>query len=281
MNMIDFDFNGETLSDHNMMVGYISSADESTPLGSPANVNTVKVDDTNRITFVNYEEPITKTFSVVKNACTDFKSMFFTEDEIYEVSTWLQPKNYHKFHPIYDDGSFDELFFFGRFDVNAVYINGQVAGFELTFTANAPYGFGRQQETSYIIDENKNTFRVFNDSQEYGYTYFDEFKITCGSDGTFSMENDNDVSVETGHKYLTRIDNCVANEVITINCKDKIITTNNLLHEDTLYEDFNWNFPRLVCDYINPLNVFTINTGEMENVTIDIKFTPVRKVGVI
>lgn len=282
MYMIDFEFNEEALSDHGMAFGFISSPEETTPLGSPMTLNTVKVGDINRITSVQYDEPITKTFSIIKSKCSNNGNMIFTDDEIYEVSTWLQSREYCKFKPIYDDGSFSDIHFYGRFDIQAIYVNSDVVGFELTFTADAPYGYGEEEEATYEVDNTNNgVFRVFNDSQELGYLYFKEFIIECGANGSFRMTNSNDVSIETGQAYSTRIDNCLENEIINIKCQERIITSSSTIHTDTLFNDFNWNYPRLNCDYVNPLNVFTVDVSEMPSAKITVKFSPIRKVGVI
>ncbi len=282
MTMIDFEFNEETLSDHNLVIGYISGADDSVPLSSPMIMNTVKVGDRNKIVSRQYDDVITKTFTIVKSPCySNGKDIFFTDDELYEISAWLQSKDYYKFKPIYDDGSFPDIHFYGRFDINAIYGNGSIIGLELTLTTDSPYGYGEEQEVTYSVSSDNSEFRVFNDSQEYGYLYFEEFNIKCNSSGTFKMTNDNDISLETGHAYQTRIENCLADENITIDCQHKIITTDNSTHEETLFDDFNWNYPRLVCDYVSPLNVFTVDTSLLSDAEITVKFSPIRKVGVI
>ena len=281
MLMTDFEFNGELLSDHNMIIGSLSTSDDPTPLGSVMTMNTQNVRNIQRVTSTTYQDVITKSFGIVRNTCYRDTDNFFTDEEIYEISTWLQPNDYQRFKPIYDDSSFADIYFMGRFNVEAVRIGAGIVGFNLTFTANAPYGFGEEQNNTYTItnSEDGNIFRVFNDSQEYGYLYFNKFEITCGSDGDFRMVNNNDISTETGQAYTTVIENCIQGEVITIDCENKIIQSSE--EHDRLYNDFDYNFPRLVCDYNAPLNVFEVDTDDMSSATISVAFSPIRKVGVI
>ena len=128
MYMKDFSYAGKRLSDFGCVLGYIStSLDNNVSLGSNIKFETIKNKNTNenRIVDVKYEEP----------------DMSFKDTEVSYIMRWLNKRKYEKFCPIYDDGSYAEIYFKGSFNVSTVYIGGNIVGFTLTFTPNAPYGF--------------------------------------------------------------------------------------------------------------------------------------------
>lgn len=276
MMMVDFEYNGELLSEHGCVCGsVVSSTEDSQTLGNKLTLNTIQVRDKNLITSAKYEEVLTKTFDIIKNPCNMDDGYEFNEEEISALMLWLNRKEYFRFVPIYDDANYVDLCFWGTFtEINAVTIGGKVVGFTLTITTDSPYGYIDRREEQYSLDSEHTSFRIFNDSNELGYIYPEYMIITCLGDGDIYLSNNLD---ELSRK--TVIKNCTTGEVLTIDCQHEIITSNK--EHSTLMNDFNYNFPRLVRNYGETYNIFSFRSDEISGLDIKIKFNPIRKVGVI
>ena len=281
MVLMDFEYNGELLSSYDCIIGFLSSTpDKSVLMQSPLNLNTVKNKDINMITSIDYNDVLSAEFTIVKNPCNNLNFSFITDYEIEQIVKWLNQKGYNKFKPIYDDGSFSDVYFMGTFtNINLEMINGQPAGLSLVFTSNAPYGFADEMceifNTSTITktDDFGKTFNIYNNSQELGYLYPNKVVITCKSAGNIYLRN------TTDNNYTSVIKNCTANEIITLDCINKVISTNKT--HSTLYNDFNYNFPRLITKYNEMENIYSFNTSQMNNAIIEFYYSPIRKVGII
>lgn len=269
MHMVDFSYAGKRLSDYGCIIASIvTSSENNVSLGSNITFETLKNSSTfvNRIVKVDYEEPITVTFDICKKP-TDGTSIF-SDREISFIMRWLNKKSFETFRPIYDDGSYADIYFKGSFNVNAIYIGSEVVGFTLTFAANSPFGYDNEQNLTINIDNSDDTFTFFNNSDEYGYLYPTQFIITCKSNGNFSMSNNIDINV-------VKINNCINGEVITLDCCNKIIQSDKA--HPALYNDFNYNYPRFVVNEDTNENVFTVSMP----CEIKIVYSNVRKAGII
>lgn len=271
MYMVDFSYADRCLSDFGCIVAYINtSLNNDISLGSEIKFETIKnkATNVNRIVEANYNEPASVTFDICKDPRKN-EDMTFKDAEISYFMRWLNKKTYEKFCPIYDDSSYPEIYFKGSFNVSATYINGDVVGFTLTFTPNAPYGFETERTISYSLEAN-GTFEFYNNSDEFNYLYPTKFKIKCGADGNFEMSNSLDC------KNTVKINNCVNGETITFDCQNKIVETDNDTHS-SLCKDFNYNFPRFVANEYENRNVFTVSIP----CEITATYSLIRKVGII
>jgi hypothetical protein len=149
--MKDFSYAGRRLSDYGYIVAYANtSLSDSVSLGSEIKFETIKnrSTHTNRIIEVDYNEPTSVTFDICKDPCVN-ENLEFSDAEISHMMSWLNKKRYEKFCPIYDDASYPEIYFKGSFNVSAIYINGNVIGFTLTFVPSAPFGFETERTIYY------------------------------------------------------------------------------------------------------------------------------------
>lgn len=271
MYMKDFSYADRRLSDLGCIVAYINtSTSNSVPLGSKLKFETIKNVATHiqRIVKVDYENPGTVTFDICKDPCNDV--MVFDDTEISYIMRWLNKKSYEKFCPIYDDGSYPEIYFRGSFNItSAIYVGSDIVGFTVEFTPNAPYGFETEKTISYSLDTN-GTFEFYNNSDEYGYVYPSEFKITLNGEGNFEMSN----SIDTSN--TVKISNCVNGETITFDCQNKIIQTDSDSHS-SICKDFNYNFPRFKSTEYENENIFTVSMP----CTISVTYSLIRKAGII
>ena len=280
----DFEYNGELLSEHGCILGSVSNSyDTSVSLGSNLTLNTVKNNNIDMITSTEYPNPIKLTFDIVKASCKRDIGVEFSEFDVERLMVWLNRKGFYKFKPIYDYDfehirrtDYMDLIFFGTFtDITALRIGGRTIGYSLTFTTNAPYGYAEKSITELDINPMHRELHIYNSSQELGYLYPDKVEIKCGTSGTISFKNLTDPAIDR----VTEINNCITDEIITLDCKNRIITSN--VEHKTLYNDFNYNFPRLVREYIETDNVIVIDTNLMPYMTVTYEYYPIRKVGVI
>lgn len=272
MLITDFEYAGERLSDFGCMVCCINTtAPDSISLGSNLTFNTIKNNGTNisRLVSTQYDEVYTCTFDIGKFRCQDLNDNDLTDIELSRLIRWLNRKEYHKFKPIYNNGQYGNVCFYGSFNVTGIKLAGKLIGLTLVFTANAPFGYEEETEYNYTIVNNNDLFYFYDNSDELGVNYFKSLKITCSFDGDITIVNQNE-------NRNTVIKNCIQGEVITMDCENKIITTSKETH-NTLCNDFNYNFPRLLNTYESRENVFSVSLP----CQIDIKYSPIRKVGVI
>ncbi|MCI8527738.1 MAG: hypothetical protein HFH82_01055 [Lachnospiraceae bacterium] len=272
--MINFSYNGEKLSDYGCIVAGINTDyQNSVQIGVPIQFDTIKTRQnyTNKIINAKYDDVITATFDICKNPCLykTQQEMSFSDGEISHFMRWLNQKHYYKFKPIYKNGMYSDLYFYGTFtSVSTIVWNGYVIGFTLTFTSNSPFGYVDDKEFTVSLNPAQKQFLFFDDSDEIGslYPYF--FQVECLSNGKLLIENDRDTK-------NTVIDNCIQNELITLDCANKVIQSSK--PHPTLYNDFNYNYPRFINDLNNRRNLFTVSIP----CNITIKYAPIRKAGII
>lgn len=270
MSMVDFSYNGKRLSDYGCIIAdIVTSSNDSVSLGSNLTFETVRNSSTfiDRIVKVDYEAPATITFDICKNPCIGATT--FTDNEVTFLMKWLNKKSFEKFYPIYDDGSFSNIYFNGSFNISAIRIGSGIVGFTLTFTANSPFGYETEQDLFININEANKTFTFYNNSDEYGRLYPIKFVVTCNVAGNLSISN----SLDSGN--IVRVNNCAQGEIITFDCYNKIISSN--MNHPSLYNDFNYNYPRFVSNEDDNQNVITVSLP----CDISITYSLVRKVGII
>lgn len=274
MYLLDFIFDGLKLSNLGCMVGYATSSDSDTvEMGSVVELETVINHGTYRREIVNsdYDDVVTASFDIIRSPCGGGHGEFLTDKEISWFMRWLNRKEYCKFIPIYSDSvSFYKMYYMGTFtEVNAIKMSGNVIGFNLTFEANAPFGFIDLEPTTFTLNAGQ-TFTLFDESEEIGKIYPDEIVITCNGNGSIELTN----SMEP--ERVTEIKNCTNGEIITMDCVHKIITSSN---HNGLYNDFNYVFPRLSNTMRDKKNILE-NSG-ITPYSVQITYSPIRKVGII
>lgn len=271
MYMVDFTYANNRLSDFGCIItNMVTGKSDTTSLGSTLQFETLRHNTTFEETILRaqYEENISITFDIIKDPCRN--ELYFTDKEISFYLRWLNRKQYDKFYPIYNDGSYPDVYYKGTFNVTAITIGGKVLGLTLTFNSNSPFGYTDKEDVLNVED----SFIIYNDSDEIGYLYPTLFKVTCNSDGDLEIENKTD---EKSNKVIVK--NCVAGETITFDSINQIIQSSE--PHTTLYNDFNYNYPRLVSaddsSIINTQNVFTVSIP----CSVNIAYSSQRKTGII
>lgn len=257
----DFIFDGRTLSSFGYMLVFENTED--TIETSTVELKTIKGARNDRSYVVGYEyaDNYNGVYHVIKDPCQFPDSPYITDDEISEFTRWLCRKQYKWFSFIDEEDTADQIWYKAFFQVKKEYYGGCI-GFELTITTSAPYGFSR------VIEHNfqTNQFKIDANTDEEGYIYPD-ITIEILDSGTLRLTNVNE-------NRVTELKNCVANEIITLSGYDiQQISTTNPNHK--LITDFNYKFPRLVCEYNDQVNVFNISP----TCKINLKYREIRKVG--
>ena len=269
MQATDFSYDGLWLSDLGFMIcTFDSGGVENATAGSYITFNSVKQHNGKRFALMSseYEEAFTATFDICKmnnsGAGEDI-----TIDEFRFIMRWLNRREYHTFSLVDNhEEEWNEVFFEGSFNVERINYSGRLVGLSLTFTANRPFGLGKELvENLDLWHDNVREGTIFNRSDEIGITYPEQVIITCHADGDLSITNSFDNSTVS-------IKNCSSGEVLTMDCVNQIITTSDNTH--LLYNDFNYTFFRICSDYMHIENVYAVN----QPCEITVRYRPVRKV---
>lgn len=287
MSFTDFEFNGQRLSNFGCMVGSFNSLGlETVSMGSNLSINTVNRPMLNRFSIMasKYEEPYTTTFQICKHACERYnlRSQYMDEYLVSQLMRWLNKKKYCKFKKIYSDGKCSDMYHRGTFlNIQMIKLGEEVVGMELTFQANAPFGYYDELEYNMSFTDTNTKLSIYDTSDEVGYVYPHKVEITILKDGNLQIYNSQE-------QKSVIINNCIAGEVITLDGENKIITS-NVAHE-TLYNDFNYNFIKIMnkCGECDDYYSVDNEEDERENVfsvnlpcNIYLIYSPICKMGVI
>lgn len=288
MSFTDFEYNGQRLSDFGCMVCSFDEVGlETVSIGNNLILNTVNKTMTNKFDIMStkYDEPYSPPpFQICKHTCNNYNlgTEELEEELIARIMRWLNKKHYRKFKMLYSDGKCSDMYFKGTFpSVRMITLGERVVGLELTFQANAPFGYYEPLEFYMEFPDTDTEFCIYDTSDEEGFIYPSKVEITILEDGDLEIFN----SQET--KY-TIIKNCIAGETITLDGANKIILS-DVAHPN-LYNDFNYTFIRIInkCGENEDYYAVDNEEDEMENIftvslpcNIYLSYSPICKMGVI
>ena len=264
MNVIDFEYAGEKLSDYGFILCSFDSAGlETVSSGADITFNQVKGSASNyfNVTSATYEESYTsQPFQICKNPCKNV-DMSITPMEISALQKWLCRKGYNTFKVCRE--GYEHIHWNGTFTSKQIKLADDIIGLELTLHTDAPLAYMDE-----VVIEKDCTdvlsFDIYDASDEEGYIYPD-IEITLLESGNFTLNNS--FSNETTH-----ISNCAVNEIIKLQGREQIITSNSHI---SLASDFDYIFPKIYNTYENNKNTLTCN----KKCKIVISYFPVIKVG--
>ena len=262
---MDFMFDGERLSDWGYMICYDGANEEELPVSSMV-YDTIKASFSDVVHKVahNYEENYSRTFAIMKSPCDDQDYYYLTESNIASITRWLVRKQYKIFRYIDDDAETPHTIWYkAQNTINKIYYGDKVIGLNITVNTNAPYGFKDEIVEAWDTDSQS----VSVSSDEEGYIY-PNLTITCSEAGNLTIRTNR----ESGR--ITRINNVVAGEVITITGGDIQQISSSVTDHD-LGVDFNYVFPRLIVKYNNRTSTVTTNLASEKTLS----YCGIRKVG--
>lgn len=269
MELTDFEYAGEKLSAKGCVVCAFGGSDmETISLGSNLTFTTTRDNNSSeqRKISTTYDIYAPEVIQIMKYDCKTLSYKSFTQDEVSDFMMWLNRKSYKKFRPIYDDNVYTGIYFYGSFNVQAKALDGDIIGLELTFNTNSPYGYKEISPIQKTVGANS-SITIKTDSDEEGIIY-PTVSVKCTSGGLLKIINSKDST-------STIVQNCVAGETITFDGKTRQITSSATSHV-TLAADYNYHAPRLLTKRGDDTNVLTFSLP----CTVDIRFSPIRKVGI-
>ena len=267
----NFEYAGRRLTDFNcMLCSFDDVGLETVSIGTDISFTSIKNRNSSiekRISADYGEDLYSNIIYICKNNCDDSSNSYFSQQEQREIIKWLNRPEYYKFKPIYDVDS--NLYYMGSFNLKAEKYGDNVIGFELTFIANAPFGFAEKDILSFSIGSSNTTISLNSDSDDVTKPIYPTVTITCKQAGTLTITNKRDNS-------QTILKNLSLNEVITLDGAHGISSTTYLDSHTTFPNDFNYEFPKIITTYDNDKNEYLISAP----CEISIEYKPIRKVGI-
>lgn len=263
MKSYDFEYDGLRLSDKGFVICKFDSGGVDTiSNGSEITFNTVSTMHgvKHELTSIEYADCLTATFQICKNLCIDKNEEVSVED-MRDIMRWLNRKDFHKFKLL--DDEYTGIYFEASFNVSRIEVDGRLYGFELEMFTNRPFALHEPVVIKFDAEAN-DTKTIYNKSDDEGYVYPD-MEITIKESGNLKIYN-------AFEDRTMEINNCVANEVITI--EYPIISTSLASHK--IQNDFNWRFFRIASSFKNKMNEITISIP----CTIKMTYSPIVKVGI-
>ena len=267
MKALDFEYDGYLLSDFGFMIcSFGDKGFETISNGSKISFNTTPIFNGSKslLTQVSYDENIECNFAICKNPCVtasgDVEPITATEES--RIMRWLNRKKFLKFRVLQD--GYEDIYFNGSFNIDKYELDGNVYGFELTFTSDRPYAIYDSIIYNFTISAENGNYVINDISDEIGYIYA-KMKIKCLSSGNLIINN----SIENRD---TVIKNCTQNEILSLDYP--IIESTLISHK--LQNDFNFNFVRIANTYENTLNKLTFSLP----CEVQLSYNPIKKVGV-
>lgn len=265
----DFEYADKCLSDFGCVTCYIDSKPgvSEVDIGCDITFQTIKSSHSSirYKTSSLYENVYTTTFQIMKNPSDkNSEELYMTYEEVRELTKWLNRREYKKF-------KVSDIHYYGSFNIKEKTVNDRIVALVLTFTGNAPYGFGDPIKNEFDFAEGS-SFCIYGDGDEFGIVYPTVTiipKIDC-IDQAYELKNET-----TGTKVV--LNNLKRDEIIRLDGEHKIITSSDSEHvATTLYNDFNYEWLDILISDNSQDNVYTFNMP----CYISIEYKPIRKVGV-
>ena len=242
---MDFEYDGQLLSDFGFIICSFDSSDVSTiSNGSTLTLNTVPMNNGSKylLSGAKYDSCVSATFSICKDICID-DNLEISVEENSAIMRWLNRKNFNKFKIIDDD--YLDIYFESTFNVSKVVIGGKLVGYELEMLTNSPFGYKDPVKRVFNISDETDTGIIVDTSDEIGFIY-PKMEIEVLKDGDLYITNE----IENRTMLIT---NCIKNEIITINYPiiETSITSHNIM------DCFNFNFFRIAntpYEFINRIH---------------------------
>jgi phage-related protein len=200
--------------------------------------------------------------TLVKNPCVYKNDDIFNEYELRSILRKISKK--YQWTRVINSDSCEDIWF--RCIVDNVSYNrlgNAVHGVTLSLQCDSLFGYSNENKIVIMAKSNE-PFYIFNNTDDLEDYVLPYIVIKASSAGNLTISNLED-------ERETLIENVDADEVLTMDCKNKILTSSE--PHDVLLNDFNMNWIRLLPDK----NTFTSNM----DCSIEFTFRVPRKVGVV
>lgn len=272
----DFEYNGQLLSDFDMMICQFDSSGglETVSSGADVTFNQVLPSGSYKQQLVStkYDTVYTTTFQICKNPCNvkNQDEMILSPELISALQKWLCREKYGVFK--IDQENYEDLYWKVVFSAKQIELCGSVFGLELTLTADSNFAYSDNVYEKECNADEQFGLQVVSDLDGY---ILPNIEITLLDDGDFILKHDEDELLDDS---ITKINGCENGEVITIDGQNQIITTSSTSHD--IVKNFNYLFPRLFYNYGGITNESTENILKPNmNCKIKISYSSIRRVG--
>ena len=253
--MIDFVFDGESLSEHGFIIGFFDS--EMNWSGGSVNFNVSKTPGSDKQHYYSssFEEPLVATISICKNPCHDRNGLVITQEEQANIMRWLvRTDGYHWLQ--FNTEEYEDVWYNCYINATPHIIKGDLVGFDLTITTDSPYGYSKLFKKQWDTSEPEFSFKNY--SNKPGIIY-PRCTITPSSIGKISFSSGNDDSMV--HTVLNNTKGL-----------DKIILDGDIDEFTNISpNDFNFVFPVIRNTYYDNVTKFIKNSDSVD-FTMDLEW---------
>jgi hypothetical protein len=255
----DFVFNGESNSEHGVLLCKFSDESSSSSNDETATITTSKTyaSDIFHLVNVDYEEPLKFSITLCKADGT-----YFTSDEQRENKKWLcRTDGYHWLHVDQEDMydiRYNALISFAEMKD----IGGKNGGMKFNVQCSSPFSYSFDKTIIKTCSNNTLDFNLYNDSDFSGADkiIYPNIKIVSNISGDIQISN-----TTTGD--IMKFTNCSIGETITLSDAEIPSTTSDRVIIDS------WNYGSI--GLIDGINSITING----NCTVTFTYSCPRRVG--
>lgn len=269
MYAVDFEYDGQHLSDYGFIICHFDATSGASVAESGSKITFNKVSRNHGKSYslvsTRYDECIQTTFDICKNPdLYEYEDREISNNEYRDLMRWLNRREFLKFQALNEeDGKGDACYYNVSFNVGKIKIAEKLYGLRLTLESDKPFGYGDEQVFSWDFADIATSKVLYDISDEIGYTY-PSMVITCNADGDLSIYNELE-------DCTMLIKNCSVGEMITINGESQIISTN--YHSHDICNDFNYEFFRIGNTINNRDNRISVSSP----CHIVIKYSPIIK----
>lgn len=263
-----FEFDGIHSNDLNLMiVSFDGAKNGAASAGSHLEYNTIKLPNSDRWlkTSASYSEVLSFSFhtaKIDKNGQADYIS----ERDLAFYIRWLVRKEY-KYLRIIQEG-YETIYYNARLNVQRYEAAGKTVGLEITVYCDAPYGYSSIKSFHYSTNRMRDSFEIYDDSDEIGSIYPDLVEIEVLQNADVILKNNID-------GRTTVIKDCMEKDMIVFTSGLKASLQRHLKTDDNvehyiskpIYPHFeNWCFPRIGNTFYKRENRFEITN--IKNISI-------------
>ena len=184
----NFTYDGVTLASKGYMICDFGNGDQTRP-GSNISFTTVSMDKGQRFLLADakYENCLTTTLCICKDVCnvSNQNNLKLSPDDVSSLSRWLNKKSFKPM--IFDATGWTDIIFEASFNISAIEIGGEIYGLELEMITNRPFATKAQTTKTLTFAAGALSKTLEDASDEIGYIYPDQIKITLASAGNISL----------------------------------------------------------------------------------------------
>lgn len=214
-------------------------------------------------TSSSYSEVLTTSFQIFKKNCKSLDDSYFDIYEVRQIMKWLNTENYKRMEFLSDD--FIGIYFMGYCNVQKITNLDRCVGFDVTFTCDSSFGYHDQILKRTIATANSEV-TIYLDNDRNGYIY-PTIKVIMKESGKLEITN-----MDESSRPLI-VNNCKLDDVVYIDCSNKVIESSNSLHD--LPDSFNFAFIRFDYNDLDRKKFLKFN----KKCEVEITITELRKVG--